>query len=233
MSSDTSAIERPLVGGAAPAARRRVRRTQEQRRLVTRARLIGAVVEVIRRKGYAGLRAKHITAASGMTWGAAQHLFGDKNELLLQVATRVSDELVQRFDAGLAEPTAPLRDRVSAVVQLIWALYSSPDYYAMVEIVRGARADTRFHNKLVETLARFSARVEQHWLSIFSDVDIPESRSLSLCNIVVLTLSGLAARKLYLRLTPNTERMLDELVDCVATALGAGTAPRKRGNRTK
>jgi AcrR family transcriptional regulator len=193
---------------------------------MTRARLIGAVVDVVRRKGYAGLRAKHVTAASGMTWGAAQHLFGNKNELLLQVATRVSDQLVQRLDAGLAAPTASLRERVAAVVALIWELYSSPDYFAMVEIVRGSRSDKRFHNKLVESLARFSAGVEHHWITLFCDVDIPESRSLSLCNIVVLTLSGLAARKIYLRLTPNTELMLQELVDSITLSLASKGSPR-------
>ncbi len=222
--STPAAANRPLLSAAA-VPRRRTRRTQEQRRTQTRARLISAVVEVVRRKGYAGLRAKHVTAASGVTWGAAQHLFGDKNELLLEVATRVSDELVLRLDAGLTGGSASLRERVSAVVGLIWELYGSPDYYAMVEIVRGSRADARFHNKLVETLARLSARVEQRWLSIFSDVATDERRSLSLCNIVVLTLSGLAARKIFLRLTPNTDHMLEELIDCVTASL-ASAAPR-------
>lgn len=208
---------------------RRVRRTQQERRTQTRARLISAVVEVVSRKGYAGLRAKHVTAASGVTWGAAQHLFGDKNELLLQVATRVSDELVHRLDAGIAVSGAPLRERVSALVGLIWQLYGSADYYAMVEIVRGSRTDARFHNKLVDALARFSSHVERHWLSIFSDVALDEKRILSLCNIVVLTLSGLAARKIYLRLTPDTERMLEDLIDCVTTSLSNAVPRATRG----
>lgn len=233
MSTVPQAVDRSQIQRVAARPRRRVRRTQEERRTQTRKRLISAVVEVVRRKGYAGLRAKHVTAASGVTWGAAQHLFGDKNELMLEVATRVSDALVDRLDAGITESGASLRERVAAIVNLIWQLYSTPDYDAMVEIVRGSRADARFHNKLVENLARLSQRVERHWLAIFSDVRIGEDRSLALCNIVVLTLSGLAARKIFLRLTPNTDRTLEELVDSITAALAAAVprAPRARRRR--
>lgn len=209
------------------------RRTQEERRAGTRALLINAVIDVIREKGYAGLRARDVTAASGVTWGAAQHLFGDKNELLLQVATRVSDELVQQLDASDAAVGLGLRERVAMVVRLIWDVYSGQDYFAMVEIVRGTRADARFHEKLVEALARLSLRIEQLWLTIFADAPASKARSLSSCNIVVLTLSGLAARKIYLRLSPQTDAILEELIDNIAAALrdtrqAAGARPRKR-----
>lgn len=200
------------------------RRTQEERRRLTRDRLINAVIGVIRQKGYAGLRARDVTAASGMTWGAAQHLFGDKNELLLQVATRVSDELVQRLDTRNDAEGGELRERVAAVVNLIWDVYSSQDYFAMVEIVRGTRGDVRFHEKLVESLARLSTRIERLWLDIFGDAPASEAQSLACCNIVVLTLSGLAARKIYLRLGPQTAAILEELIDSIAASL---REPRK------
>jgi AcrR family transcriptional regulator len=201
------------------APQRKPRRTQEERRTLTRDRLINAVIGVIRQKGYAGLRARDVTAASGVTWGAAQHLFGDKNELLLQVATRVSDELVQRLDTRNMASATDLRERVAMVVNLIWDVYSSQDYFAMVEIVRGTRADVRFHEKLVESLARLSSRIERLWLDIFSDAPATEAQSLACCNIVVLTLSGLAARKIYLRLGPQTEAILEELVNSIAASL--------------
>jgi AcrR family transcriptional regulator len=160
-----------------------------------------------------------VTAASGVTWGAAQHLFGDKNELLLQVATRVSDELVQRLDQGFGAAPLLLGERVAAVVDLIWGLYSSPEYFAMVEIVRGSRGDARFHDRLVDTLSRLSARIERLWLTIFSDARATEEQSLACCNIVVLTLSGLAARKIYLHLGPQAESILQELAATVSGSL--------------
>jgi AcrR family transcriptional regulator len=202
---------------AIPAAA--TRRTQEERRRDTRDRLIKAVIGVIRKKGYAGLRSRDVTAASGVTWGAAQHLFGDKNELLLQVATRVSDELVQRLDQGFGAAPLLLGERVAAVVDLIWGLYSSPEYFAMVEIVRGSRGDARFHDRLVDTLSRLSARIERLWLTIFSDARATEEQSLACCNIVVLTLSGLAARKIYLHLGPQAESILQELAATVSGSL--------------
>lgn len=207
------------------------RRTQEERRTVTRGRLIDAVIDVIRQKGYAGLRARDVTAASGVTWGAAQHLFGDKNELLLQVATRVSDELAQRLEIGAETADAKLRDRVARVVELIWDVYSSQDYFAMVEIVRGTRADVRFHEKLVETLARLSTRIERLWLSIFADAPASEATSLACCNIVVLTLSGLASRKIYLRLGPQTDAILEQLIDSIAASLVQPRSTKSRKAR--
>lgn len=195
------------------------RRTQEERKRATRDRLIKAVIGVIQEKGYAGLRARDVTNASGVTWGAAQHLFGGKNELLLQVATRVSDELLQRLDRSIEASAAPLRERVDRVVRLIWDLYSTPDYFAMVEIVRGTRGDRAFHDKLVESLMRLNGRIEQVWLAIFRDAKIPQSRSLACCNIVVLTLAGLAARRIYLHLGSQSRAILAELGETVAASL--------------
>jgi len=214
----------PAKKAAAP----RRRRTQEERRTLTQDRLIKAVIGVIRQKGYAGLRARDVTAASGVTWGAAQHLFGDKNDLLLQVATRVSDELLLRLDAAAQASGRSVRERVAGVIELIWELYSSPDYFAMVEIVRGTRGDTRFHEKLVKTLSRLSGRIEQLWLTLFADAAISAERSLYCCNIVVLTLSGLASRKIYLRLSPQTDAILKELGDCITGSLSADRPAAKR-----
>lgn len=203
------------------------RRTQGQRREATQALLIEAVIEVIRGRGFAGLRARHVTQASGVTWGAVQHLFGDMNELLLQVAVRVSDDLLSQLDSRNIGRASSLRERVAAVVELIWALYSSPDYFAMVEIVRGSRSDAAFHRKLVAALARLSVQIEHRWLAIFADVKVTKRRSLSLCNIVVLTLSGLAARKIYLRLRSDTDELLDELIESTRAALSSGAGARK------
>lgn len=201
------------------AAPPRSRRSQDERRALTQRKLISAVIRLISQKGCAGLRAHDIAVASGVTWGAAQHLFGDKNELLLQVATRVSDELVLRLDAHVERAARETRERVAMVVRLIWAVYGSADYFAMVEIVRGTRSDARFHEKLIDALSRLSEKIERLWLALFADAPVSEAHSLRCCNIVALTLSGLAARKIYLRLSPHTDAILEQLIDSIAVSM--------------
>lgn len=189
-------------------ARKRVRRTQEERRLSTRTNLIEAVIAAIQIKGYADLRTSDIVQQSDVTWGAAQHIFGDKDELMLQSAMRLSEELLARLNARV-DLRQPAGERMSQIVRQTWALYSSPYNFALAEIARGTRFKEQFHERLVEAQHRVHREIERQWVKIFADTGASDEHILMLCNIATLFLSGLAARKSYIALVDDVEPMLD------------------------
>ncbi len=70
------------------------KRTQVQRSGATRAALLVAARDLFSTQGYAGSGREEIVAAAGVTRGALQHHFGDKQTLFLAVYEEIEQEVV-------------------------------------------------------------------------------------------------------------------------------------------
>jgi len=203
------------------------RRTQEERRRETRRRLIDATIAVIAERGIVHTATADITSRAGVTWGAAQHLFGSKDELLRQVVEEVSNDLIAELDAVGRWP-AVLEARVRAVIKAMWAICGSPGFLAMMDVIRGTRVEPDLHPKIVADQARVQARIEKLWLKIFADSRASRRAILDTCNLVYLSLIALAARKNYLYPDTDVEGMLRALTASSASLL---TAPESKERR--
>jgi AcrR family transcriptional regulator len=85
------------------------RRTQADRSAATRAALLAAGRRLFAENGYAATGREDIVAAAGLTRGALQHHFGDKQSLFLAVYEEVETELVGRVaEAAMAAGEDPL-----------------------------------------------------------------------------------------------------------------------------
>lgn len=71
------------------------RRTQAERSEATRRALLDAARHLFATKGYAGAGREEIVAAAGVTRGALQHHFGDKQALFLAVYESVEQQVVE------------------------------------------------------------------------------------------------------------------------------------------
>ena len=208
----------------------RSRRSQEQRRRATTNKLIEATIEVVNENGYSGLRAAAITKKAGVTWGAVQHLFGDKENLLLTVANRTYEELSLALNADIS-PTAGLEKRVEQIVDLTWKAYQSEAYLAMVEILRGSRSQAAFNKELLKRQQSVNEDVRNTWLRIFSTSDIDERVIDDARDLVTLTLSGLAARRIFLRSKKDPNNILSMLKEATINVLNSSLSHRNKGDR--
>lgn len=208
----------------------RSRRSQEQRRRATTNKLIEATIEVVNENGYSGLRAATITKKAGVTWGAVQHLFGDKENLLLTVANRTYEELSLALNADIS-PTARLEKRVEQIVDLTWKAYQSEAYLAMVEILRGSRSQTAFNKELLKRQQSVNEDVRNTWLRIFSNADIDDRVIDDARDLVTLTLSGLAARRIFLRSKKDPKNILSMLKEATINVLRSSPSHRNKDDR--
>lgn len=151
------------------------------------------------------MRTTDITKHAGVTWGAVQHLFGGKDQLLMEVAGAASEALVDMLEKDI-EFDAPAQEKLTSIIDETWAIYSSDAYFAMVEIVRGTRTTPKIHDKTVDTQVKFMAKIEELWVRVFSSSGAAEKQIRQLCRLVVLFLSGLAARQLYLLPGKETDK---------------------------
>ena len=110
---------------------------QAQKSLRTREKLIESTISLIRRGGLAAASAKRIAQGAGMTWGAAQHHFGSKEQILEAIVARSHDNFVTRF--AEMDATASFDERITAFVSGMWEHYRSEVYLATIEIIMAER----------------------------------------------------------------------------------------------
>ena len=62
--------------------RRKLRRTQIERRSETQAAILSAAIDLLAEHGYAGFSASRVAARAGVSRGAQEHYFPKKNDLI-------------------------------------------------------------------------------------------------------------------------------------------------------
>jgi len=184
-----------------------------------------AVVESIACVGYPRTTSAEIARRAGVTWGAVQHHFGDKDGILLAVL----ESSFERFAALLDEPPAadaPLDARVALFVDRSWDHFASPQYRSTFEILMNLPADVdlTWQAGVLESWNRI-------WSGYFPGHRLPRRRTLELMHYTISVLTGLAMTKLVEgREASIRSRELGFLKDTLARELSAGdpAAPADR-----
>ena len=89
-------------------------RTQEERRIETRALLIDAAADLFARKGFHAVSAEAVAAAAGRTTGALYNHFGGKEGLLVALLEHWVDQTVVDLTASI-EGAESIDDRIGAL----------------------------------------------------------------------------------------------------------------------
>jgi AcrR family transcriptional regulator len=183
----------------------RLRRSQEQRSAETRERLIVAAIECIERVGYVEATTTLIVQHANVSRGALQHHFATKADLIVAVIDRVSDELNLRFDvASLA--AAPLEQRVAAIVDRYWEVFTGPWFRAVVDISLGIKGEPALAARLATVLGEAREDYGVIWHELFRDAGRSEAELSAIRRVVMSAARGFGVLKI---LQPNGEHDVD------------------------
>jgi AcrR family transcriptional regulator len=146
----------------------RPRKTQEERREYTRKALLESTIRQIAKAGLPDCKLAHIVRGANVTTGAVQHLFGSRDELILNAI----EEIFSRTSANTLEKKGDLVDRMRALGEHRVGLVGQDTYRALIDIVLNSRYNTELGRKLRKRLLEQSKGYEQwfHWY--MSDFEI-------------------------------------------------------------
>ncbi len=167
-------------------APKRERRSHAERTAETRRRVMDAVVEAIAELGYQRTTGAEIARRAGVSWGAVQHHFGDKNGILAAAL----EESFYRLAATLGEPPAtdrPLEERVSEFVDRGWQHFGSEHYRSTFEIL--LNMDPEVESSWTDSTLR---TWQDLWRRFFPDSALGARETLELMQYTVSVLSGFA-----------------------------------------
>lgn len=154
-------------------------------------RIVEAVIESIAEVGFQRTTAVEITRRAGVTWGAVQHHFGDKDGILLAV---LEDSFV-RFAARLEDVAVEglsLERRVALFVERAFEHFTSREYASTFEILLDhLRRDAP--ERGASWQLEMSRAWERVWRRFFGDSPAPRRRQGILQHYTISVLSGLAS----------------------------------------
>lgn len=167
---------------------------QAQKTRLAREKILGAAIGLIREGGFGNATSSRISERAGMTWGAAQHHFGSKEEILAAIM-ELSHE---RFTALMAAPTlrrGSLERRVGLFVDRMWQHYQDDLYLAAVEILLAARGTQERPSSLWEQ--RQARGHLQTLREIFHELRLSDARLLEALVFVHAFLTGLTIERVF------------------------------------
>lgn len=106
---------------------------QEERSHKTRERVLQSTVDLIRKEGLSSASPIKIARHTGLSWGAVQHHFGSKEQLLRKIVVLSRDQ----FNTSATAPDYTdmgLDERISVFVDCAWQHYQTDLFQASVEI---------------------------------------------------------------------------------------------------
>lgn len=119
----------------------------------TQDKIVNAVISLIKEKGFAAASSSQIAKRAGVSWGAVQHHFGGKEEILEEVLQRSHLKFhetlsANRFTTGSSER------RVANYVDAAWYHYKGDEYMATLEILLATRGHGKASNDLSISASR-------------------------------------------------------------------------------
>jgi AcrR family transcriptional regulator len=176
---------------AAP-ARLEGRQALKSRR--TREKILNSAISLIKEGGFSAASASRIAERAGITWGAAQHHFGSKEDILEAVLQVSHERFIQRLDDP-ALRRGSLADRASAFVDRMWDHYQDDVYLAALEILLASRTGGPRTMRGAQMDAQGREHV-QTLREIFHDCPLSDGRLQEALIFTHCALTGLTIEKL-------------------------------------
>jgi AcrR family transcriptional regulator len=145
-----------------------VRRTQEERRATTRAKLLEAAAACLLERGYAATTVSEVQERAGVARGTLLHHFPTKVELMVAATEHVVDQRVEQFRLAAAEIPAD-EDRLDALVDLAWRDLSSPVFFTAMELWMAARTDAELRSAVLVLEERLFQRMRECYAGVLGD----------------------------------------------------------------
>lgn len=171
-------------------------RRPNRRGNATRENMLEAALRALATGDPAAVSAKRIAQEIGATWGAVKYQFGDIDGLWAAVLKRTAE---RRADVFSTESSAPLRQRVAKIIDILYDGLTSTDSRA-IENLRASlpRDHVELENLYPQTAAELSSW-GQGWLATcqaaFADLDVDPARVREVAEFIPGAMRGITSER--------------------------------------
>ncbi|WP_439549224.1 TetR/AcrR family transcriptional regulator [Falsiroseomonas sp.] len=169
------------------------RRTQEERREETRARLLRATVEALRDQGLTRLTTPDIARRAGVSRGALTYHFASREDLLVDSIAWLLDQAtggLRKLCDAYPAPTMP----IEALVDYLWDMMASGLFQVTMEFLPEARHNAPFRERLLPVVREFHAALDASWTRLSAVAGIPQEEAQVSLNATMCLIRGMIAQ---------------------------------------
>lgn len=173
---------------------KRARVPQAERRRITRGKLLDATVESLIEVGYPRTTTVEVGERAGLSRGAQLHHFPSRADLLVGAIEHLADERSKEFEAELNARLEKGDDPIDAMVDMLWATFSGPLYWAVVELMVAARTDP----ELLERFETFERSLGGRIYKAFKELtDRGDREAKTAVEMTLYFMRGLAMERIF------------------------------------
>ena len=181
---------------------------QAQKTRIAREKILNAVISLINEGGFGAASSSKISRRSGLTWGAVQHHFGSKEDILAAILDQSHQRFTELMDSD-ASTAGSLKNRVDQFVERMWQHYQSDLYVATLEILLASRKNplTAAESKIQQQSSNH-ADTMQAW---FGDCSLNDEDLLEALIYTHTFLTGLMIEQVFEGEIANEQAHLDRI----------------------
>ena len=182
-------------------------RSQEQRSLETRERLLKATLELICEVGLERLTTAMTAQRAGVSKGAQTYHFPAKNDLLVGAFIYLTE--IWRREREAFEARQPKRIPLEDYIRYFWReVFSKPIYLASVELMMAARGDADLRERIQSVLDNWmEVRDTAFWQSV--DLDMTKKDATDFLHLMFSVLRGMAIHASFNRDPTENEAVFE------------------------
>ena len=205
-----SAARRKTPAKAAPRAKApSKRRTQAERSEQMQSRLVEAAANLLRKRGYAGLRTDEVARIAKVSRGALLHHYPSKDDLVLATAEYL---LKSGLERGTARAIAARgeADVIEAIIQDGLDFFMGRDFPVVLDLVMACGKDTALRDKVYGYSRESRTGVEEVWTQLLGEHGVPRVKAEKVVFLTLSIVRGFAVRALWQKDEALFRTMLDE-----------------------
>lgn len=178
-----------------PVKRKRTHRPQAERRAETHKKIVDGAVKIINRHGLSSVTGAAITKETGVSWGAAQYLFGAKHDLLVYICELAFRELKSRMSGLEVDYSLNLEERVRFLLSEVSEAFHTPIFSAAVVICEDPPKNPEAHKKLRDNIRSYRKVMDKAWFRFFEDSNIDKEDIVVMRHFAQMTISGISKHR--------------------------------------
>lgn len=182
-------------------------RTQADRREETQRKLLDAAIEILRHKGYAGLRTVEVAQLAQVSRGALTHHYPSKELLVAAAMEDVFSEARKRGVARAARAGADIPSTLGRLLEDCEEFYFGGFFRIAIELATVSGPDSEIAHQSREISAATRTPVEVAWRAALERAGLNPDLSEDIVHMASGMVRGLAVRK-FLKDEPARFRRL-------------------------
>lgn len=164
---------------------------QMEKSRLSRNRILEAAIQIIRHEGLANATASRIAKKSGLTWGAVQHHFGTKDDVLRAILEKSHADFIEIMSEVPFDDLTQAA-RVDRFVDVMWAHYCGDAFMAAVDVTLAEGRDPAQRTEWSKTAKLHAKEHIALMRRAFDAATKPEAELQEMLLFVHLVLTGLA-----------------------------------------